>query len=181
MGLPPVPSFPVLRVLRPYRRLSFRLFGLRASGLSPSVSPLVLPFPFASRERLPLFITLDSSGVGEVAVPFHPSACCGPQPCPGVNSGRPGPPSRSRISLDLSGPPRAWEALGEWLLSDKVGSDRGVVPRRMIPASGGFTVPLLSQAQPLGYLPSPHCAFQGHAAHPTERSAGLSPKGSMAT
>jgi len=68
----------------------------------------------------------------------------------------------------------------EWLLSDQGGSARGVVPRRMIPASGGFTVPLLSQAQPLGYLPPPHCAFQGHAAHPAERSAGLSPKGSVA-
>ena len=33
----------------------------------------------------------------------------------------------------------------------------------------------LSQAHPLGYLPSPQCAFQGHAAHALERSRRLDP------
>src|SRR5262245_35521859 len=64
MGLPLVHSFPVLRVLRPYRHLSCRLFGPRASGVSQNVSLLVLPFPFPSRERLPMFSTVDSTGVG---------------------------------------------------------------------------------------------------------------------
>ena len=36
----------------------------------------------------------------------------------------------------------------------------------------------LSQAQPLGYLPSPHCAFQGHAAHTARWPAVLRPNDS---
>src|SRR5262245_10284885 len=36
----------------------------------------------------------------------------------------------------------------------------------------------LSQAPHLGYLPSPHGAFQGHAAHVAQWLATLSPKGS---
>jgi hypothetical protein len=39
----------------------------------------------------------------------------------------------------------------------------------------------LSQAPPLGYLPSPHGAFQEHAAHPSEWSEALSSKGSLGT
>src|SRR5262249_54506074 len=60
-------------------------------------------------------------------------------------------------------------------LSDQGGSDRRTFPRRMRSASDGFTVPRLRQAQPLGYLLSPHCAFQGHAAHTRERPPMLSP------
>jgi hypothetical protein len=60
-------------------------------------------------------------------------------------------------------------------LSDQGGSDRRSFPRRMTSASGGFTVPRLRQAQPLGYLLSPHCAFQGHAAHIRERPPMLGP------
>src|ERR1043166_3943110 len=40
---------------------------------------------------------------------------------------------------------------------------------------------LLSQALHLGYLLSPHSAFQGHAAHTTGWSAMLSPNGSSDT
>ena len=40
---------------------------------------------------------------------------------------------------------------------------------------------LLSQALPLGYLPSPHSAFQGHAAHITRWPVMLRPKGSTGT
>src|SRR5215510_1352422 len=39
----------------------------------------------------------------------------------------------------------------------------------------------LSQARLLGYLPSPHRAFQEHAAHPIEWSMELSSKGSSGT
>src|SRR6266446_5795055 len=39
----------------------------------------------------------------------------------------------------------------------------------------------LSQALLLGYLPSPHSAFQEHAAHPIEWSMALSSKGSSGT
>ena len=39
----------------------------------------------------------------------------------------------------------------------------------------------LSQAPLLGYLPSPHGAFQGHASHPIEWSMALRPKGSSGT
>ena len=39
----------------------------------------------------------------------------------------------------------------------------------------------LSQALPLGYLPSPHSAFQEHAAHLLEWSRRLSSKGSKGT
>src|SRR5438876_9309854 len=39
----------------------------------------------------------------------------------------------------------------------------------------------LSQARLLGYLPSPHRAFQEHAAHPIEWSMALSSKGSSGT
>src|SRR2546428_14172432 len=38
-----------------------------------------------------------------------------------------------------------------------------------------------SQAPPLGYLPSPHGAFQEHAAHPLEWSRELSSNGSSGT
>src|SRR5215475_10180680 len=40
---------------------------------------------------------------------------------------------------------------------------------------------LLSQALHLGYLLSPHSAFQGHAAHTARWPAMLSPNGSSAT
>src|SRR5262245_2646767 len=40
---------------------------------------------------------------------------------------------------------------------------------------------LLSQALHLGYLLSPHSAFQGHAAHTARWPAMLSPNGSAAT
>src|SRR5713101_4820668 len=40
---------------------------------------------------------------------------------------------------------------------------------------------LLSQALPLGYLLSPHSAFQGHAAHTARWPAMLSPNGSSDT
>src|SRR6516162_7473616 len=40
---------------------------------------------------------------------------------------------------------------------------------------------LLSQAMRLGYLLSPHSAFQGHAAHTARWPAMLSPNGSSAT
>jgi hypothetical protein len=60
-------------------------------------------------------------------------------------------------------------------LSAQGGSDRRTFPRRMKPASDGFTVPRLRLAQPLGYLLSPHCACQGHAAHTSERPLMLSP------
>ena len=39
----------------------------------------------------------------------------------------------------------------------------------------------LSQALPLGYLPSPHSAFQEHAAHNVKWSTLLSSKGSLGT
>src|SRR5216683_6779328 len=52
---------------------------------------------------------------------------------------------------------------------------RVIVPRRTICASCKFTLSSLSQAHPLGYLPSPQCAFQGHAAHAIERSRRLGP------
>src|SRR5262249_39795024 len=44
-----------------------------------------------------------------------------------------------------------------------------------------WNVAFLSQALLLGYLPSPHSAFQGHAAHPTRWSVELRPKGSEST
>ena len=43
----------------------------------------------------------------------------------------------------------------------KRGSDRRTFPRRMKPASGGFAISRFRQAQPLGDLPSPPCAFRG--------------------
>src|SRR5713226_96964 len=52
---------------------------------------------------------------------------------------------------------------------------RVIVPRSTICASCKFTLSSLSQAHPLGYLPSPQCAFQGHAAHALERSRRLGP------
>ncbi len=42
-------------------------------------------------------------------------------------------------------------------------------------------MPSLSQALPLGYLPSPHSAFQEHAAHTAGWPAMLSSKGSLGT
>ena len=41
-----------------------------------------------------------------------------------------------------------------------------------------FTMLSLSQALRLGYLPFPHSAFQGHAAHIMKWSMMLRPKGS---
>src|SRR5438094_1921503 len=49
------------------------------------------------------------------------------------------------------------------------------VLRRSMCASCRVTLSSLSQAQPLCYLLSPHCAFQGHAAHALERSRRLGP------
>jgi len=63
-------------------------------------------------------------------------------------------------------------------LSPEVRWDRAFLYRKVKSASGGFTMASLSQAHPLGYLPSPQCAFQGHAAHTIERSKMLSPNGS---
>jgi hypothetical protein len=60
-------------------------------------------------------------------------------------------------------------------LSGKRGSDRRTCPRRMQPASGGCALSRFRQAQPLGDLPAPPCAFQGHAAHAGERPHTRSP------
>src|SRR6266849_8201681 len=51
-------------------------------------------------------------------------------------------------------------------------------PRRTLPRFIWFTMPSLSQALLLEYLPSSHSAFQGHAAHTARWPAMLRPKGS---
>src|SRR5216683_659500 len=54
-------------------------------------------------------------------------------------------------------------------------------PRRTLPRFIWFTMAFLSQALHLGYLLSPHSAFQGHAAHTARWPAMLSPNGSSDT
>src|SRR5258705_13730193 len=65
-----------------------------------------------------------------------------------------------------------------------------IIPRQprstLFPSSALFrflciTMPSLSQALHLGYLLSPHSAFQGHAAHTARWPAMLSPNGSSDT
>src|SRR5215813_12917848 len=51
----------------------------------------------------------------------------------------------------------------------------------MQPTSGACTMPRLSQACLLGYTPSPQQAFQGDAAHQTQRRTWLTPKDSPGT
>src|SRR5712692_10310410 len=54
-------------------------------------------------------------------------------------------------------------------------------PRRTLPRFIWFTMPSLSQALLLEYLPSSHSAFQGHAAHTARWPGMLSSKGSSDT
>jgi hypothetical protein len=55
------------------------------------------------------------------------------------------------------------------------------IPRKARHASGKLALASLSQALLLGYLLSPHSAFQEHAAHVVEWSTTLSSKGSWDT
>ena len=55
------------------------------------------------------------------------------------------------------------------------------IPRKAIHASGRLAMASLSQALLLGYLLSPHSAFQEHAAHVVEWSTTLNSKGSWGT
>ena len=114
---------------------------------------------------------------GRWRLPAIPSALCGSPtrsrigrlsgsglfPLPGAEG--------VRLLLRLMGYRMRW-------LSSEAREDRGPLPRRIKPASGGCTMGRLSQAPPLAGLLPAHGTFQGQAAHLVERSTTLSPNDS---
>jgi len=133
------------------------------------------PRAFASLRALPMVTILDSchSHIREVAVTDQP---CRLRRLPTVLQGHTGGPAAAfSLSVELRRVRRLLSMPG---LSSETREDRGHHPRRMTPASGGFTRGRLSQARPLAGLPPAHRTFQGHAAHLVERSTTLSPNDS---
>jgi hypothetical protein len=142
-------------------------------GVVPPTTPRSPCHPV---KGFPGSLALDSATWGRWRLPSILSRRLRSPTCHGVTPGGPMIPRSASFVLKSTGavvslccPDQARS------LSDQGGSDRRSFPRRMKSASDGFTVPRLRQAQPLGYLLSPHCAFQGHAAHTRERPPMLSP------
>jgi len=142
-------------------------------GVIPPTTPRSPSHPV---KGFPCSLALDSATWGRWRLQsILPRASRSPT-CHGVTPGGPMTPRSPAFVLQETGASASLCCPGSARsLSAQEGSDRRSFPRRMKSASGGFTVPRLRQAQPLGYLLSPHCAFQGHAAHIRERPPMLSP------
>jgi hypothetical protein len=176
--VPEFAPYSTYRPLRCVRRFSFRglsRFGPRRvrQGVIPSTTPRS---PWHPVKGFPCSLALDSATWGRWRLPCILSRLLRFPTRHGVTPGEPMTPRAAAYVLQDTGavarlccPDQARS------LADQGGSARRTFPRRMKPASDGFTIPRLRQAQPLGYLLSPHCAFQGHAAHTGERPPVLSP------
>jgi hypothetical protein len=171
VGLPPVRGFPTLCVRRPHRH------SLGPRRCTPRLHSATFRSPSHPVGSFPCSRSWTPATSRRWRFPDRPSALCG-----SPTRSRRGRLSGSglfpltgaegvRLLLRLLGDSMRW-------LSSSAREDRGPLPRRITPASGGCTLGRLRQAPPLAGLLPAHGTLQGHAAHLVERSTTLSPNDS---